>query len=80
MAEEAPGVLIILIGHQYPDSRGLGTGTIEHILLPDDRQEQGASAVHDGDVGQYPAPIVCLKRFYDSKEEGMLRDCSHCIV
>lgn len=51
-----------------------------HVLLPYNRQKQGASAVHDGDIWHPPIAIVGLQRLDHTDKEGMLRNCAHRIV
>lgn len=72
MGEEAPGVLVVLVGHQDSHAGRLAR-LVEHIFLPYHGQEQRARRIHDGDVRQQPAAVVGLQQLDDSEEERMLR-------
>lgn len=79
MGEETPGELVILVLHQDAHSaRFCGLGL--HVLLPDDRQEEWPSRVHDGDVGKQPAAVVLLEKLDCAQEERMLRHGAHRVV
>lgn len=79
VGEETPGMAVVLVLHQDADTARL-TGLVAHVLLPDDRQEQRTSRVHDGDVREQPAPIVGLQRLDHAQEERVLRDGTHGVV
>lgn len=77
--EEAPAVALVVAGHQDADAlRGLAGDA--DVLLPDDGQEEGAGAVHDGDVGHAPVAAVGLEGLDDAQEEGVLGDGAHGVV
>lgn len=55
--EETPCMLAVIRGHE--DSHTLHRLPLRpDVFLPDNRQEQRASAVHNGDVRQSPVPLI----------------------
>lgn len=84
MAEKAPGMAVVLVLHENPHPTParpvadiLARG---HVLLPDDAEEQGTGAVHDGDVGELPVLVVGLQRLNHQEEEGVGRGGAHGVV
>lgn len=79
VGEETPGVLVVLVQHENAHAAHLRR-VVLHILLPDDRQEQGTGRVHHGDVGEEPVAVILLEQFDYAQEEGVLRHGAHGIV
>lgn len=79
VGEETPGVAVVLVLHQDANATRLA-GRLAHVLLPNHRQEQRTSRVHDGDVRKHPAPVVRLKGLDHTKEERVLGNCTHSVV
>lgn len=79
VGKETPRVAVVLVLHEDPDPVSL-IGLVEHVFLPQDRQEERTGRVHDGDVGKQPAAVVGLQEFNDTEEEGVLRNRSHRVV
>lgn len=71
VGEEAPRELVVLVLHENAHAPSL-TGSIAHILFPDDRQEQRSGRVHDGDVWEEPVAVVLLQHFDRTEEEWVL--------
>lgn len=65
VGEEAPGVFVVLVWHEDADAANL-VRFGEHVLFPDHGEEEGACGVHNGDVGEDPAPVVGLEGLYDA--------------
>lgn len=65
MAEEAPGMAIVLVLHEnpYPSTARPVANILTrgHVFLPDDAEKQGTGTVHDGDVGELPVFVVGLQ-------------------
>ena len=76
MRKETPRVPIVLVHHQDPDSTPshaiTDIGARGHVFFPNDREEERAGAVHDGDVGETPIPVVFAQGFDNEEEEGVL--------
>lgn len=49
-------------------------------MAPDDGEEEGAGAAHDGDVGEEPGAVVAGEGVDDFEEEGMVWDGAHYVV
>lgn len=69
--KETPGKPVVFLWHQNADA--VGALGLAHVLLPDNRQEERASRVHDSDVRQKPTSVVCLQRIDGAQEERVLR-------
>lgn len=84
MAKETPGKAIVLVLHEDPHpatARAFADVAARgHVLFPDDGEEKGAGAVHDGNVGKAPVLIVGAQRLDDGEEKGMLGSSTHRIV
>lgn len=79
VGEETPRVLVVLILHENPNTACL-TRLVDHVFLPQYRQEEGTCRVHDGDVGKQPVTVVGLQQLNDPEEEWMLGNGSHGVV
>lgn len=77
--EEAPRVPVVLIAHQDADTARLA-GVGLHVLLPDHRQKQGTSRVHNRDVREEPMAVIRLQQLNRTQEEGVLGNRSHGVV
>lgn len=77
--EETPCMLVVFIWHKITHAACF-VGNGSHVFDPEDREEERAGAVHNGDVWHAPVSVVCLERFDDAEEERMLRDGTHGIV
>lgn len=84
MAEETPRKPIVLVHHEDTDSASTSVvadvAARGHVPFPDDGEEEGPCAVHDGDVGEMPVLIVGTEGFDNGEEEGVLRGGAHCVV
>ncbi len=84
VAEEAPGVPVVLVRHEHPHAAAADAVADvfarRHEFLPHDGQEQGAGRGHDGDVRQLPVFVVGFQGFDDEEEEGMGGDGPHGVV
>ena len=60
MAKEAPSVAVVFVLHEDADAGVLvaGVGMRVDVFFPDDAEEEGAGAVHDGYVGELPVLVV----------------------
>jgi len=79
VGEETPGVLVVLILHENPHAARLRR-VILHVFLPDNRQEQRTSRVHDGDVWEEPVTVVLLQQLDHAQEERVLGYRAHGVV
>ena len=79
VGEEAPRVPVVLVLHADADTPGLGAAFM-HVLLPDDGEEEGASRIHDGDIGEQPAAVVGLQQLDHAEEERVLGDRAHGVI
>lgn len=66
--EKTPRVLVVFLGHENPYPSLLCRAPA-NILLPDNTQEQGPSAIHDGHIGNSPIAVVRLKAFNNPQEK-----------
>jgi hypothetical protein len=79
MCEEAPGVVIVLVGEDDAHAVII-LGTRIGVVSPDEAEIEGASGGHDGDVWQGPAAVVVGERFDRLQEKGMAGDGAHDII
>ena len=83
LGEEGPGVAVVLVGHEDADAAepvGPLVGVVDHVFLPDHREEEGARGAHDGDVGQDPLAVVALEALDHAEEERVLGHGAHDVV
>ena len=84
MTEETPSVAVVLVLHQHPNASprhpitNIGTGC--HVLFPYHGEEEGAGAVHNGNVWKGPITIVAPERLDHQEEERVAWSRAHRIV
>lgn len=79
-SEEAPWVLVVLVGHEDTNSLVIRLLVAAYVLLPHNAQKQWASVVHDRYVGHLPVSVEPLKIVDYIKEERVIRYAAHGIV
>lgn len=82
--EEAPGFLVVFVLHENADSAaGSGVANVGaggHVFFPNNGEEEGPGAVHDGYVREAPVVVVGLEGLEDAQEEGVLGSGAHGVV
>lgn len=69
----------VFLRHQDANLVGYRDG-LGKILLPQYREKERSSTIHDGDVWHGPIPIIALQIFDDSLEECMTWYAAHSII
>lgn len=67
------------VGRVRGTEYGVGASTA-FVFLPDDAEEEGAGAVHDGDVRELPVAVVGDQGFHYELEEWVVGDGTHGVV
>lgn len=79
VGEEAPGVVVVLVGEEDPYAFS-ANGVCVVVVAPNDAQEQGPGGGHDGDIRENPPSIVVREGINGLEEEGMTGHRAHGVI